>query len=195
MVKNLLSILLIILVISSCATEKSPQAGDKPQPNTSSPTAPLAENKTPSIGGISLGDSAQRVTTELGSEFQVLTIEEEGYYGEPYEERSYKNGLTLVIGRNSQRVLQISSTAVNAPTELDVRIGDPANSVLTKYRAQYQEPVSPHGAGKLEGWFEVGDGQLMIFDFKADDDTLVNQTITAGSKVEQIVLAYAQFMD
>lgn len=196
MKKSIIPFLFVILFLIGCTPSPQPV---EPSQSNSLPTGPntslLEEDKIPSIGGISLNDSTEKVTNILGSEFTVKDIEEGGYFGEPYYERTYNNGMKLIIGKDSGKVLQIMSTSVNTPTEMGVKIGDASSLVLQQYRAKYTEPVSLHGAGTLEGWFEVGDGQLLIFDFDASDDTMVNQKIEPDSKVERLILAYSKFMD
>lgn len=197
MFKNIILVILILALLTGCTT--TPELNKQPPPTNLIPVNPTpspgVEDKVPSIGGISLGDSKEKVTNALGSDFEVNYIDEGGYFGEPYDERTYNNGIKLILGKNSGKVLQIMSTAVNMPTEMDAKIGDDSASVLQKYRAKYKEPVSVHGAGKLEGWFEVGDDQLMIFDFDADDETMVNQKIETDSKIEKMILVYSKFMD
>lgn len=197
MYKYILLVIIMLTMLIGCTP--APDLNKQPSqtnPFPGNPTpSPGVEDKVPGIGGISLGDSSEKVTNILGPEFEVNSIDEDGYYGEPYDERTYSNGLKLILGKRSGKVLQIMSTAALMSTELDTKIGDDSASVLQKYRAKYKEPVSQHGAGKLDGWFEVGDDQLMIFDFNANDETLVNKKIEPDSKIEQIILVYSTFMD
>ena len=55
---------------------------------------------------------------------------------------------------------------------------------MTKYRKEFTEPESIHTGEKLEGWFDVGDGLLIIFDFDKDDNMIINKDITSDSKVD-----------
>lgn len=190
-----------LIFLSGCGSPQAPQGS--PLPQSSQPQDPasvhsissLGGNTTPSIGGICLGDSTDKVNRILDSEFSILTIDDGGYFGEPYQERTYPNGLKIIIGKSSSLVLQIMSTAPNLPTDLGIKIGDGSDRILRTYRANYKEPVSQHGSGQLFGWFDVGNDQLMIFDFDADDESMVNKEIKPDSKVERIILAYSNFMD
>ncbi|NLI92916.1 MAG: hypothetical protein GX434_12185 [Peptococcaceae bacterium] len=200
------ALLLAFFLFTGCTPAADPNKQTPPAGNVqTSPTSPASPtspsprvpgvDQTPGIGGISLGDSTAKVTNILGSEYQEKYIDEDGYFGEPYYERTYSVGIQFILGKNTAKVLQITSTAENMATDMGIKIGDPAANVLQKYREKYKEPVSQHGAGTLEGWFEVEDGQLMIFDFNANDETMVNQKISKDAKVERIILAYSKFMD
>lgn len=195
-------LLIVALVLSGCAsTPLPPQQPQQPQPPQTTPSvnnqtaSPLEEDSTPSIGGISLGDSTGKVDKSLGLDFQLVSIEDGGYFGESYQERTYPNGIKIILGKSSGKVLQIMSTDANLTTDLGIKIGDVSEEILQTYRVKYKEPVSQHGSDKLNGWFEVGNGQLMIFDFTANDESMVNQVIKPESKVERIVLTYSHFMD
>lgn len=198
--KKLSITLIITLFLIGCGpSEQIPQQPNPAPQTTPSPTqtnpTPIEEDKIPSIGGISLGDSVEKVNSILGTEYTSKAIEDGGYFGEPYYERTYNKGLKLIIGKNSGKVLQIMSTDPNAATELGIKISDPSETILQRYRTKYKEPVSPHGAGTLQGWFEVENGQLMIFDFDAEDESMVNEKIDPNSKVERLILAYSKFLD
>ncbi len=108
---------------------------------------------------------------------------------------SYFSGIYLIVGKDSDKVLEINLTSDKYQTWLGDKIGVTADEVLSKYRDKYTEPVSIHSNEKLEGWFELGDGILIIFDFDKDDDMIVNIEITSDSKVELIKLTNIMYLD
>jgi len=91
--------------------------------------------------------------------------------------------------------LEIELTSTKYETWLGDRIGHAAEEVLTKYRKKYTEPETIHSDGKLEGWFDLGKGIVLIFDFNKDDNMIVNTDITPDSKVELIKLTKMQYLD
>ena len=66
---------------------------------------------------------------------------------------------------------------------------------MSKYRKLYTEPETIHSDGKLEGWFDVGDGMVLIFDFNKDDNMIINVDISLDSKVELIKLTKMMYLD
>ena len=110
--------------------------------------------------------------------------------------RDYDDGgISFTIGKDSNKVLEIDLTSDKYETWLGDKIGVTADEVLTKYRKEFTEPESIHTGEKLEGWFDVGDGLLIIFDFDKDDNMIINKDITSDSKVELIRLTKMMYMD
>lgn len=163
--------------------------------NPNTPVQNSVENSgKPSIAGISLGDSVSKVEMILGENYENTLHEEMGHFGEAYFVREYE-GISFIIGKDSQKVLEIDVTSDEYETWLGDKIGDSAGDVLAKYREKYTEPETIHSDGKLLGWFELGDGLVIIFDFDKDDQMIINTEINDDSKVELIKLADMRYMD
>jgi ATPase subunit of ABC transporter with duplicated ATPase domains len=105
------------------------------------------------------------------------------------------SGEILLFGKDSDKVLEINLNSDKYQTWLGDKIGATADEVLTKYRKEFTEPESIHTNEKLEGWFDLGDGVLIIFDFDKDDEMIVNTEISSDSKVELIKLTNMMYMD
>lgn len=150
----------------------------------------------PSIAGICLGDHFEKVENILGEDYEEIYNEESYYYGEPTYLRDYDDGeISFIVGEDSAEVLEISFTSDKYETWLGDKIGVTADEVLIKYRKEFTEPESIHTGEKLEGWFDVGNGVLIIFDFDKDDNMIVNTDISSDSKVELIKLTKMMYMD
>lgn len=149
----------------------------------------------PSIGGIHLGDSRTQATDVLGSDYEETFQEEGGHFGESYYIWDYQEGVKLIIGKESGKVLQIDVTTPEMETDMGVKVGDKVTAAIGKYQEEYTEPESIHSGEKLQGWFEVGEEALVIFDVDKDDDTIVNPEITPDSEVEMIRLVYSKYID
>ena len=154
-------------------------------------------SKEPSIAGICLGDSFEKVVDILGTDYEEVYYNEDTYYyGEPTYLREYGNGeISLVVGDESEAVLEIDVTSDKYETWLGDKVGITADEVLPKYRKHFTEPKSIHTDEKLEGWFDVNDGTLIIFDFDKDDGMIINVDITPDSKVELIKLTNMMYID
>jgi len=154
----------------------------------------VESSEKPSIVGISLGDPVYKVEMILGKNYVETLCEEMGHFNEPYYLREYE-GISFIIGKDTQEVLEIEVTSDKYETWLGDKVGDKADVVLSQYRQRFTEPESIHGGGKLEGWFELGDGLVLIFDFDKDDGMIINPEITEDSKVEVIKLTDMKYMD
>ncbi|GFN23923.1 hypothetical protein [Thermanaeromonas sp. C210] len=171
--------------------------GSSPDTPVHSPPAGQ-ENKADTrtnIAGIHLWDTPEDVLRILGSRYQQIVVEEEGYYGEGQYIWKYDAGIEIVIGKDTRKVLDIVAYSPSFATNLGAKVGDSAKDVLAKYRTLYKEPQSRHGSGTLQGWFEVEDGAYLIFDFNKDDGTYVNETLKDEDKVELIKLTHSFYMD
>ena len=202
--KKVLSIIFIVLLsmlVFSCGrNESQPPENHEPQEPSQSEVEASEQNEVdksdkPAIAGICLGDTLEKVEGILGKDYKETYFEVEGYYGEPYFVREYDDGISLIVGKNSDKVLEINLTSDKYQTWLGDKIGVTADEVLTKYRKEFTEPESIHTNEKLEGWFDLGDGVLIIFDFDKDDEMIVNTEITSDSKVELIRLTNMMYMD
>ena len=67
--------------------------------------------------------------------------------------------------------------------------------MFDNYGSDYQQFESRHGDGKLEGFYDLGDGQLIIFDLNKEDNLLIYQGVKTDSKVEMIRLTKTNFID
>ncbi|GEM_PF-2329477 len=153
------------------------------------------ESRQPSIGGIHLNDTKDQVDQILGTDYQETYYDEGGHFPEAFYNRQYSDGYTISIGKDSGKVLQISATAIDAATNLGVKVGDSATTVLPLYREKYIEPESNLG-GILLGVFKVEQGQAIIFDFDIADG-IVNPVdqIPDTDTVERIILTYPAYLD
>ena len=149
----------------------------------------------PSVGGIHLGDSESRVDELLGSAFKAEHFDEPGYFREPWNRRSYDKGIILIIGKDSGKVLEVETSSAQFPTNMGSKTGEMAEEVFSKYGSKYKQFESRHGYGKLEGFYELEDEQIIIFDLDKDDNSLLNEERKKDSKVEVIRLTRSIFMD
>ncbi|MBE3582303.1 MAG: hypothetical protein IMW96_11845 [Thermoanaerobacteraceae bacterium] len=154
----------------------------------------VADTRT-SVGGIHLWDSPEDVQKVLGKDCRQIFVQEEAYYGESQFIWQYDEGIEIVIGVDTRKVLDIVAYSPAFATNLGAKVGDRAGDVVALYRSRYKEPQSRHGPGILEGWIEVGDGAYLIFDFDRDNGTYVNETWKDGDKVELIKLTHSFYMD
>ena len=216
--KVLIAVLVVLLSITliSCGHNESPQKdsnGLKEPSNELESTESDKQNiedvedeeiedemllsGEPSIAGICLGDSFEKVVDILGSDYEEVYYNEDSYYyGEPTYLREYGDGeISFVVGDESEMVLEIDVTSDKYETWLGDKVGVTADEVLTKYRKHFTEPESIHTDEKLEGWFDVNNGTLIIFDFDKDDGMIINVDITPDSKVELIKLTNMIYID
>lgn len=164
------------------------------QDKTINDETPAQDNEispTPTLGGISLGDSPDKVIDVLGSDYSESTEPDiAGLIGEDLIVWSYENGVDVYIGKTSEKVVRIASTSPDLKTDLGVKVGDDSKTVLETYKPAYEEAVSRHRDEVLEGWFLKGEEAVIIFDFDKSDDSVVNTNVTSESKVEKVILAY-----
>jgi hypothetical protein len=198
--KKLLFVLVILGILftfgcSSSNVESSPQVPEQGALPDEEGSISGAENdlvnEGTSIAGICLGDSKTQVLEILGDKHKEEKFEDDGFFGEGYAIWQYE-GIDVVIGLESQKVLQIDVYAPGFTTNLGDKVGDNAASVLEKYRSRYQEYVGANSDGKLTGWFQTDEDTLLIFSFNKVRSRF-NEEVTADSKVEAITLGYTYF--
>ncbi len=148
-----------------------------------------------SIGGLSVGDSRDKIISILGSDYEEEYIDVDAYFGESFYKWTYDKGVMVVVGKDSGKLLEIECTTPELETEAGVKVGDTAEFTFEKYSSSYKTPTSRHDDSKLEGWFEAEDGSLIIFDMDAEDGMLINDEIKPDSKIEKIKLTNMGFMD
>ncbi|HWQ42491.1 MAG TPA: DUF3221 domain-containing protein [Desulfosporosinus sp.] len=149
----------------------------------------------PSIGGIHLEDSQSQVDEILGSVFKEEFFAEPGHFPESWHKRTYDTGISVIIGKESGKVLELDTTSAQFPTNKGARTGDIAKDVFASYGSDYKQFESRHGDGSLIGFYDLGDGQIIIFDLDKDDKSLLNKELKPDSKVEGIRLTRDNFLD
>jgi len=153
------------------------------------------QNGRVSLAGISLGDSKDTVEKIRGQDYEVESFEEAGHFPEEFYSMIYADGTVFYIGQKTEKVLEISTTAPGAATNLGIKVGDSAEKVFAVYRAKYTEPESIHGYGKLEGVFKVEEGACIIFDFNVEDGIVNPETVALTDTLERIILTYPANID
>ncbi len=197
MKKHLIATLLVLFTFTlfGCASinkEVPEQSPDQSKPNQ--PIETVTEKFQPNLGGIKLGDSKDQVLKNFGTNYNETVYDEDYSLGEPFHKLAYPNGILVVVGSTSKKVLEIETTSSTTPTNLGFKVGDKAQDVLKEYRSKYKEPDSRHGYGKLIGWFLLHDQELVIFNFD-QSDSLVNQDVKAEARIERIKLSNFNYMD
>lgn len=171
---------------SSIQTEYQIKKVSDETPSQDSKTSPTA-----TLGGITLGDSPEKVIDVLGNNYSESTEPDiAGLIGEDLIVWSYESGVDVYIGKTSEKVVRITSVSPNFKTDLGIKVGDDSKTVFETYEPAYEEAVSRHRDEVLEGWFHIGEEAVIIFDFDKSDNAVVNTNVTSDSKVEEIILAY-----
>lgn len=176
------------------AEQPSQQPAGNPAPLPSSPSAPDFQNIQPSLAGIKRGDSMEQVINTLGSNYSQTIFDDYSSLGEPFKKLKYSTGVEVVLGSNTGKVLEITTTSPDTTTNLGFKVGDKAQDVLVAYRAKYSEPNSRHEDTKLIGWFIIKDQDLIIFNL-GQKDSLGNTQIKPDAKIERIIITNFNYMD
>jgi hypothetical protein len=193
-----LAVVLALSLFACTSSNSNPSVDNQESPtlnDNQDETKPHEDETSPSIAGICLDDTSEQVDNVLGSDYTETYMDIAGHFGESYYVREYNDGLSVIIGKDSDKVLEIELVSDKYQTWLGDKIGDTANDILSKYRKLYTEPETIHSDGKLEGWFDVGDGMVLIFDFNKDDNMIINVDISLDSKVELIKLTKMMYLD
>jgi len=148
-----------------------------------------------SLGGIGLNSSLSEVEEKLGKDFKETTHDEPGYFPEAWVERNYNGEFILIYGKDSKKIFELYTTSGKYPTNLGVKVGDNAKEVFDKYSQLFKQFESKQGLGLLPGFFEIGDGEIIIFDLNAEDNTLLNEEPGEDSKVEAIKITRIDYLD
>lgn len=162
------------------------------QPNTQNPE----ETEGTNVGGFYLEQPAEEIEKALGKADSVDSFEQ-GYYSEPFDKWHYKeeNGfMEFIVGKNTNKVLDFTIAIPGYKTDLGAAIGDSFNTVTEKYES-YKNIVSNHGEGELKGWYDLNNGQIIIFDLDKEDQSSVNLEAKPDSKVEAIRVSRIQYFD
>ena len=68
----------------------------------------------PSLGGISLGDSPEKVISELGNDYsESIEIDNAGIIGEDIIVWSYESGIVVSFGKTSGKVIKVVSESAD----------------------------------------------------------------------------------
>ena len=149
-----------------------------------------------SLSGITLGTSQERVIEILGRDYAAEEYADDaGYLKEDAYQWTYENRIDLLIGRDSHTVIQVRAFSDDIQTALGVKVGDNATEAFSLYRKHYDEVISRHDNVKLNGWFDVGNDMVLIFDTNKDDNKIVNDEILPESKIEAVYLKYQSSID
>ena len=188
-------ILLLTLAAFGCAANGNVNEQEiETAPPAQTENGTTAEFK-PELGGIRLGDSKDKVIQAFGTDYEEDFFDDDYPFGEPYKIMDYDNGITVVLGADSNTVLEIATSSPETTTNLGFKVGDRSQEVLDEYRAKYEEPQSRHSDDTLTGWFIINDEyELIIFKFDTDD-TLVNENVEPDDRIETIKLTNFKYMD
>jgi hypothetical protein len=185
-----LVLLLALAAIGCAAVEKTGEVTPPAQIGNA-----FEEEFSPHLGGIKLGDSKDQVIEAFGTDYEEDYFDEAFALGEPFVRMLYSNGITVILGTDSNTVLEIETTSPETVTNLGYRVGDKAQEVLDEYRSKYEEPQSRHSDDTLTGWFLINDEyELVIFKFDTDD-TLINENVEPDDRIEGIKLTNFKYMD
>ena len=203
-----IAVIAALAILPGCANDETPntrqpaqqtpaeQKADQNQTNKDQNQANDDEKDTPaSLGGISLKSSLDEVEAKLGKKFGETTHTEPGYFPEAWVERNYNKEISIIYGKNSKEIYQIYTTSSKYRTNLGVKVGDNAKEVFNKYSELFDQFESRQGEGLLPGFFELGDGEIIIFDLDVDDNTILNKEPAAESKVEAIRITKTDYLD
>lgn len=200
---NRIPVTIFVLALMIGATGCSPSLNSGVNPpqgqNSSTPPALVQEEENKgqskaSLGGVHLGMSVSEIDDILGNNYIETFAEEGGYFGESIYIRKYGEDPVLVIGVQSQKVLQIDVYSPGYPTDLGIKVGDKSIAAMETYREKYSEYVGNQSPDKLAGWFVTEPGVLLIFSSE-ENRNRNNQNLTADSQIYGITLGYSAFFD
>jgi hypothetical protein len=184
--KRLVLLLVLMLLVSLTACTQN--NGGDPDPDPPEQTT---------LAGIALGDPVTKVTEMFGNQYiEDIISAEDSYYGEDAANWNYQDRIYFTIGQTSQSVLRVYVTVSEYETNLEVKVGDSADTFLPLYRDYYEELVSFHSDDTLYGWFQVEEGGLLIFRFEDENGSIESvDPIPDDAVVENITLAYLDHFD
>ncbi len=179
-------LVLVTVLVAGC------QASPKQEGQWEHNQQPAEEEIT--IAGINLGDSTADVRQILGEDYISEPLHPDGsWFGEPTSLWFYGDDLELVIGEDSDTVLQINLYGQGYATSRGDKVGDRADKVLPGYEEKYALAKDHFEGDELPGWFVVKEGEWLVFSFQ-DANTMVNQPIAGDDQVQSIHLVYEKFM-
>ena len=199
-------ILMVMMIVMAAGCQNSapvnPPDSSSPGQNQESPDKTPGDSEpaetvfsAESLGGIRLGMTGEQVEKLRGMGYTDEIHDEGGYFGESLIIRQYSDGCSIVIGKETNKVLQVDVSSEDYPTDLGFKVGDPSIKVMETYRAQFEEFVGNQSSDKLMGWFLIDEtGELLIFSSMESRERF-NENITADSKITGITLGRAQYFD
>lgn len=213
--KTITSLMLLLIsgmiLLSGCSQNTPPkqqtdQSVIPPTENTQGNSQGNSQSNTPNnkqdqqsgrstLGGIHLGDAFTQVEQILGKDYQETFHEEPGHFPEAWYSREYAKGITVIVGKDSNKILEIDATAPDFPTNMGAKVGDNADSVFKQYGEKYKEYQGNQGDSPLPGFYALEEEMLIIFDLNKSDGMLFNPAVKPDSKVERIRLTYASNLD
>lgn len=188
--------LIILLTSSSCTEQSSFRHQEKNVSNQSEQKADESNtDQVENLAGIYLGMDGDEAAKILGSSYEKEEYEDDaGYMGEAAYQLEY-DGIRLIIGQESKRVLEIDAYSDKIETALGIKVGDSFKDALDLYGKKYKEVISRHDGLVLTGWFDIGDNMVIIFDNNKEDIKLVNENIKPESRIEAIYMKYLNNID
>lgn len=193
-----IALILVLGLFAGCSNAGQKQDTTKEPPKTEQPDTQEPDTvEGTNVGGIYLGQPADEISTKFGKADTVNSVDE-GYYGEPYDIWEYKreNGgfMTFVVGKNTNKVLDFTIAVTGYKTDLGIEVGNTYDEVNKKY-GSFKNVVSNQDGRELEGWYDLNNDQIIIFDFDKDDQSTVNQNLKPESKVESIRVSRFDYFD
>lgn len=204
MIKNifLICIIGIILIVSGCSGNLKPQSpgtGSDVENNSKTNDTNAQENvsvRPGSLGGICLGDSPEDVQRILGKDYtESMETDVSGYIKEDMIVWSFSKGIVVTIGKESKKVISVVSHSQDYKTDLGIKVGDQAKTLFEKYKPKFAAVISRHSNEVLDGWFNIGDGKIIIFRFDENNNTDASSTVPPDAAVQEIELAYWEHFD
>lgn len=193
----ILTFILVLVVFTGCRnTGQKPDTSKEP-PNTQEPSKTEPEIlKGTNVGGFYLEQPASEVEKAFGKANKVQSYEQ-SYYSEPFDKWTYtrEDGyMEFIVGKNTNKVLDFTIAVPGYKTDLGIAVGDSYKDVTEKY-ASYKNVLSNQDDSELKGWYDLNNGQIIIFDLNKEDESSLNQEIKPESKVEAIRLSRIQYFD
>jgi hypothetical protein len=144
------------------------------------------------VAGIYLGESTEAVKEKLGENYTSESMGND-WFGEQTSRWNYGENLEVIVGEETNSVLQINLYSDAFTAANGEKTGVTAGKVLPAYLDKYPLAKDHFEGKEIPGWFVVDEGVWLIFNFK-DDDTMVNQEIADDETVQSIHLVYEKFM-
>lgn len=186
----IISVAVMLAVVSS--TLAACTQGEAPVETEATPQSIVPEN----VNGITLGSSRDQVIERWGAAFKEEEFQDDaGYMSEAAYQWTYGQEASVLIGKDSGRVIALQVYSSAFQTKLGIKVGDNAEKAVNLYRAQFKEAVSRHDNLPLSGIFQVGNNMTLVLDTNKNDGQLVNAPITPDAIVQAIYLRYWDSID
>lgn len=198
-----IAVILVLGVFTGCKNNKGAEDTTKQPPKVEQPTTKEPKetepqvNKGTNIGGFYLDQPVDDIKKKLGEADSVQSVEE-GYYGEPYDIWEYKGEsggyMNFIIGKNTNKVLDIIIAVSGYKTDLGIEVGDSYDDIKKQY-GSYKNVISNQDQKEIIGWYDLNNGQIIIFDFDSEDQSPINQQVKPESKAEAIRISRIDYFD